>query len=197
MSERTRSGTQVSPIGHPASGPSAPGDAVPANRVEVARAGELVLVRIIGLGSMNNAGILWDFAVKAMEVGSCRLAFDLAECRGLDSTFLGTLVGLSQEADERAGADGWVCVFNVSDANRELFNIIGVDKYVHFRACTPMEPIETQPLVGGDASPEKRYEIVRRAHENLVGIHKRNEARFGAFLESLAAEMGRTRKRPD
>jgi anti-anti-sigma regulatory factor len=157
----------------------------------------MVLVRIIGLGSMNNAGIVWDFAVKAMDAGSCRLAFDLAECRGLDSTFLGTLVGLSQEADERAGGDGWICVFNVSDANRELFNIIGVDKYVHFRRCTPMEPIETHPLVGGNASPEKRFEIVRRAHENLVSIHKRNEARFGAFLESLAAEMGRSAKSSD
>ena len=157
----------------------------------------MVLVRIIGLGSMSNAGILWDFAMKAMEAGSCRLAFDLAECRGLDSTFLGTIVGLSQEADDRVGEDGWVCVFNVSDGNRELFNIIGVDRYVRFRACRPMEPIETEPLLGGDASPEKRYEIVRRAHENLVGIQKRNEARFGAFLESLAAEMGRTGKRPN
>jgi len=151
----------------------------------------MVLVRIIGLGSMNNAGLLWDFALEAMCSGSCRLAFDLAECRGMDSTFMGTLVGLSQEIDERMDGDGWVCVFNVSDANRELLNIIGVDKYVRFRACMPMEPIETQPLLGGDATPAKRYEIVRRAHENLVSIHKRNEARFGAFLESLAAEMGR------
>ncbi len=140
---------------------------------------------------MNNAPVLWDFAVKAMEAGSCRLAFDLAECRGLDSTFLGMLAGLSQEANDRAGEDGWVCAFNVSDANRELFSIIGVDKYVHFRATFPLEPIETQPLIGEDASPKRRYEIVRRAHENLVGIHKRNEARFGAFLESLAAEMDR------
>ncbi len=170
---------------------------MPANRVEVARAGDMVLIRIIGLGSMNNAGILWDFALRAMEAGPCRLAFDLAECRGLDSTFLGTLVGLSQEVSERAGEDGWVCVFNVSDSNRELFNIIGVDKYVRFRASTPMEPIETQPLICSDASAEKRYEIVRRAHENLVGIHKRNEARFGAFLESLATEMGRAGRRSD
>jgi anti-sigma B factor antagonist len=157
----------------------------------------MVLVRIIGLGSMNNAGILWDFALKAMEAGPCHLAFDLDECRGMDSTFMGTLVGLSQEVGERAGEDGWVCVFNVSDANRELLNIIGVDKYVRFSACMPMEPIETQPLTGGDAPANKRLELVRRAHENLVGIHKRNEARFGAFLKSLAAEMGRAGKRSD
>lgn len=165
---------------------------LPPNRIEVARAGDVILVRVLGLGSVNNAPLLGDFAVKALTEGSCRFAFDLAECRGLDSTFLGAMVGIAQEAAELAGKKGWVCVFNVSDANRELFEIVGADKYVRCGSYVAMEPIETHPLVGKPVSQEKRLEIVRRAHENLLKIDERNEARFGEFLRCLAAEMAKT-----
>jgi anti-anti-sigma regulatory factor len=150
---------------------------------------------VVGIGSVNNAGALWDFAERSMNEGRHRFALDLSECRGLDSTFLGTLVGLSQEVGERSGAEGstegWVRVLNCSEANRELFEIVGADRYVRFRSMPEMEPIETQALPAGDRSLEERLALVRRAHENLIGIDRRNEERFSEFLKCLAAELAR------
>jgi anti-anti-sigma factor len=159
------------------------------NRIEVARARGTVIVRVIGLGSVNNAVPLWDFVEQALEDGWSRFAFDLADCRGLDSTFLGTLVGLSQAAAKRARGGGWVCVFNVSPATREIFEIVGADRYVRFRPGVEMQPIETEPLAAPAVSPEKRLALVRRAHENLVSIDRRNEGRFGEFLRCLAEAL--------
>ena len=165
----------------------------PANRLEIARAADTILVRVIGLGSVNNAGAFSDFAAQALEDGWRRIALDLSECRGLDSTFLGTVVGISQEIAEApaGGKEGWVCVVNASAANRELFEIVGADRYVRFKASVQMKPIETEPLAAGLMSTEKRLELVRRAHENLVSIDARNESRFGEFLKCLAAELAK------
>lgn len=151
----------------------------------------MVLVRVIGLGSVNNAPLLWDFVQKNLREGVVQFAFDLAECRGLDSTFLGTMVGIAQEAAERGGEGGWVCAFNVSDAVHELFGIVGADEYVRFKPHMEMEPIETEPLASGPVPHEKRVALVRRAHERLVRIDARNEARFGEFLRIIAEELGR------
>jgi hypothetical protein len=144
---------------------------------------------VIGLATVRYAPVVWDFAVRNMEAGFTRFAFDLAACRGLDSTFLGVLVGIAQEARDRASRGGWVCAFNVSPANRELFEIVGADRYVRFRPDIALEPVETHSLAGEEVSPAKRLEIVRRAHENLIDIDERNEARFGDFLRCLAAEL--------
>ena len=161
----------------------------PVGRIEVAGAGDTIVFRVVGLGSVRGAGTLWEFAERSISEGRCCFAVDLSECRGLGSTFLGTLVRLSQEVRERSDSKGWVAVFNCSEANRELFEIVGADRYVRFRSITEMEPIETEPLTGGAQPLEERLELVRRAHENLIGIDRRNEARFGEFLRRLAAEL--------
>ena len=178
-------------------------------RIEVARAGDTVIFRVVGLGSVRGAGALWEFAERSMSEGRSRFAVDLGECKGLDSTFLGMLVGLAQRAEERSGPKGtgsgpprggdnvvdptspkgWVAVFNCSEANRELFEIVGADRYVRFRSVAEMEPIETEALEGGTQSLEERFALVRRAHENLISIDRRNEKRFGEFLRCLAAEL--------
>ena len=87
-----------------------------------------------------------------------------------------------------------MAVFNCSEANRELFEIVGADRYVRFRSVAEMEPIETEPLAPARPldkaqSLKERIEFVRRAHENLIGIDRRNEKRFGEFLKCLAAEL--------
>jgi len=188
--EKKRPGKDVPSASGPAKGKRNGTVPRPANRLQVARAADTILISVVGLGSVNNAGALWDFASQSLEDGWRRFALDLTECRGLDSTFLGTLVGISQEIEEQdSSVEGWVCVVNASDANRELFEIVGADKYVRFKASVRMEPLETQALATGLMSTERRLELVRRAHENLISIDQRNEARFGEFLRCLAAEL--------
>jgi hypothetical protein len=60
----------------------------------VARGGGAVIVRVIGTGNMLNAPALAEFADIQRAQGYRRFVFDLAECRGLDSTFMGSIVGL-------------------------------------------------------------------------------------------------------
>ncbi|MCZ7608315.1 MAG: STAS domain-containing protein [Planctomycetota bacterium] len=64
-----------------------------AGHLEAARTKEAVYVRVVGLGNFNNAGPLREYCEKAFNDGVRNVIVDLAPCTGLDSTFMGTLMG--------------------------------------------------------------------------------------------------------
>lgn len=62
--------------------------------IAVARGSDLVVIKIVGKGNMNNASALSDFAEEQRKAGFTRFVFDMERCRGLDSTFMGVMVGM-------------------------------------------------------------------------------------------------------
>jgi anti-anti-sigma regulatory factor len=64
------------------------------NYVAVARGSDLVVIRVVGKGNMLNAPALADFAEEQRRAGFTRFLFDMERCEGLDSTFMGVMVGM-------------------------------------------------------------------------------------------------------
>jgi len=159
----------------------------PVNYVAAARTADSVLLRVQGLGTMKNALGVWDFTEDMVERGYRRFCLDLSGCRGMDSTFMGTLVGLSSRLKDIG--EGCVAVVNASRSTRDILEIVGADKFLDMRGKMNLEDVETEILPKGDAPLAKRIKLVRRAHEDLIEIDKRNEERFGAFLKALTAEL--------
>jgi hypothetical protein len=62
--------------------------------IAVARGSDLVVIKIVGKGNMLNASALSDFAEQQRKAGFTRFVFDMERCRGLDSTFMGVMVGM-------------------------------------------------------------------------------------------------------
>jgi anti-anti-sigma regulatory factor len=156
----------------------------------VANANGVVLIQVRGLGSMNVAPSVQAFCDEVMARKRTRFAFDLGPCRGMDSTFMGMLVGLSMQLNEdEADEDGWVCLFNTSSHHERELTTVGADRFVRIKSDLTMEPLEWEPLPTGRTTPEARLALIRHAHENLIQIDERNEARFGPFLESLVDEL--------
>jgi anti-anti-sigma regulatory factor len=169
----------------PESAGAAP-EAPPANYLEVARSEKLVIIRPNGLGNMKVAMGLMDFTAEMLRNGYTHFVFDLSACKGLDSTFMGAMVGLAAAAQEEGGL---AAVVNASHSNVELLQIVGADKFLQLRGDYRFEEIETERLAPPPPSAARRLELVKQAHESLVDIDKRNEARFGAFLRQLSTEL--------
>jgi len=60
----------------------------------VARGSDLVVIRVVGKGNMITASALADFAEQQRRAGFKRFVFDMERCNGLDSTFMGVMVGM-------------------------------------------------------------------------------------------------------
>jgi len=169
---------------------------------EVARAGHVVYVRVMGLGNMSNAPVLKVFSEKMIEEGFRRYIIDLESCRGIDSTFMGTLLDIATSAregdrptkkptDSDPGELG-VLLVNVDDHCRKQLSSVGLDAFLPIAAERAKLPqgLELRVLETNDVPPHERLKLILKAHQELVAIDQRNEAKFGAFLKDLLADLG-------
>src|SRR3954454_18939325 len=113
---------------------------------EVARAGDAVYVRVQGLGNMGNAPVLKAFVDKMLEEGFRRFVVDLNTCRGIDSTFMGTLLDVAtsaREGDRPAAkksmsdsdeSEPGVLLVNVDEHCRKQLVSVGLDAFLPIAA---------------------------------------------------------------
>lgn len=86
---------------------------------------------------------------------------------------------------------GGVIAVNVSKECRELLALLGVDQFVKIGGRLELAALETVELPGRQYSPEERRKLIYEAHKSLVEIDRRNQERFGAFLDALSAELSK------
>jgi anti-anti-sigma factor len=158
----------------------------------VARAGRTVFVRSVGLANMKNAPMLDAFLREALGQGVVHVCVDLSACSGMDSTFMGLLVGFSQELTQTKGR---LVVVNPTIQNGKLLDMLGVSAVLPVIAQVQPADLEFVVIpVNPAISPGQRLEIVKRAHQNLVGLSEANAAKFSSFLAALEGDLAKRRE---
>ena len=159
--------------------------------LNVARSGDAVYVRVRGPGNMKLCPTLYDFAKRMVMEGYQKFIIDLQECTTMDSTFMGTLVEVFSFSTPSCES---LMIINAQDHCEGLLEGLGLDNVLRIkRGTTELPKAQLEPLPEFAASQPERMKLIRRAHENLVRIDKRNEEKFGPFLRQLAKEMDRLR----
>jgi hypothetical protein len=136
--------------------------------------------------------------------GFVRFVIDLEGCRGLDSTFMGTLLDVSttaregakankppkREQQEKAHSDAGVLLVNVDRHCERQLQSVGLDTFVPIRGGETSLPsgIELRSLEIKDVSVGERLRIILKAHQELIAVDSRNRAKFGPFIEGLLAD---------
>lgn len=158
---------------------------LPVQCLDVARSGPTALVRVTGLGNMHLAPTLQAFVDDGLAQQCIQVVVDLADCSGMDSTFMGTLVGLSLTLKEH---EGWLCVLNVGRDNERLLRTLGVWEFIAvLQRPRPDMPPPVRLLPVMDAA--QRLAQIHAAHKHLYAADDKNRARFGPFLEAVEREM--------
>ncbi|RME70396.1 MAG: anti-sigma factor antagonist [Planctomycetota bacterium] len=153
----------------------------------VARCEDTVYVRVSGLATMHNAMTFRAFAERMAAEGFRRCLVDLAPCQGVDSTFMGVLVGLR----EHFGRERLV-LLNPSPHCMDQMTSVGLNHLLTFAdsPCALPADVELTPLPDSEVGTRERLELMRKAHRNLVAIDRRNRDKFGPFLDALDAQLG-------
>ncbi len=150
----------------------------------VASNDEVVFARVIGLGTMNNTVSLKQFLDGQRERGFRKFVFDLSKCDGFDSTFMGILLGIAlREAS--------VILVNLKNPQRKLLTDVGIHRVVKVcKSSVSFPDVSMQKLESQRVETRTRLQNMIEAHDNLVQVDPRNQAKFGAFLETLRQELG-------
>jgi anti-sigma B factor antagonist len=156
-------------------------------------------IRPRGKGSFANSPALKAYFDKRLADGEKLLVVDLAECTGMDSTFMGTLAGM---ASRLTATDGRLQIADPGERNRRSLEDLGLDFLMDIDppAAIWLGTLESirhglHPL-HQQAEPERLQSIrhVLEAHKTLSGINEKNACGFANVVGMLEDEVAEKEK---
>ncbi len=158
-------------------------------------------IRCTSRGSFINSPTLKALAEKYLEGGGKLVVVDLELCPGVDSTFMGTLVGLARRA-MACGAE--IEIASPTQRTRAAMEGLGLDMLL------PLDPgnsvwsrdkemrraVLEQQRGGAEAPQQDLSELERTrhvldAHKVLRSMNKQNDETFGYVCETLEDDLAR------
>lgn len=151
-----------------------------------------VWIQVEGRGNFQGSAPLKKFVQAMILRGYREFVIDLESCEHMDSTFMGTLTGISQNLRELG--QGSLRTLNVSPRNVELFSNLGLDMLFGVEPLgeAPAKPSEPgAQLLQLPMETGSEHEVVLSAHQALIAAHPDNAERFRdvlAYLKASGAE---------
>jgi anti-sigma B factor antagonist len=158
----------------------------PGSKILVSYAGRIVWVRVQGNGSSVNSTALRKFAKEMIHRGAREFVVDLANCQGMDSTFMGMLAGISFWLRELG--EGSLSVVNLNERNAELLSNLGLDHLFNVRVSNTGQDGQILPIPS-DENRTARAETMLEAHEALVKSAPENISKFKDVIQFLEEEL--------
>lgn len=149
-----------------------------------------VWIRVEGKGSFLNSTGLKEFAKEMTNRGYREFVVDLKSCPVMDSTFMGTLAGISLRLKEIG--QGQLQVINLNDRNRDLLTNLGLDRLftIDQRPVAPIsQEAAQQPLEPVPTDKVAQAQTMLEAHEACVEANPENAAKFKDVLEYLKQDL--------
>jgi anti-anti-sigma factor len=160
--------------------------------LQAAIAGDKIFIRVTGRGSFKVSATLKQFLAEiTSKQPVSTVVLDLAECVGMDSTFMGVLAGLSGRLKQNGQT---LELINLSDKNTQLLATLGVDQVIAHYSHSHGHELPgrlTQSLPTAAATKKDLAETALQAHETLVELSEENRPRFKRVIEYLKADVDR------
>lgn len=141
-----------------------------------------------------NSPAVKEFGESRIRAGAIRLVIDLAACTGMDSTFMGTLAGLSSKISEIGGK---VQVMGADEKIRNSLEDLGLDFLLEINPKDPAwsgfeekaRDLLKPKVAGMKAGTVLHSKHVLEAHEILSAANEENEKKFSGVVKALGAEL--------
>ncbi|RPJ35660.1 MAG: anti-sigma factor antagonist [Verrucomicrobiaceae bacterium] len=142
-----------------------------------------------------NSPAVKAFGEERIAAGEKCLVVDLADCTGMDSTFMGTLAGMAARLSAADG--GALQIAEPGERNRRSLEDLGLDflmqidppdamwrgKVSEIRAT--LQP----PRLPGSPSRLQRTRHVLEAHQTLAGLNEKNARGFSGVVNLMEQEL--------
>jgi anti-sigma B factor antagonist len=152
-----------------------------ASEILVSCADRIVWVRVEGKGSSTNSTALRDFAKEMIRRGAREFIVDLCNCPVMDSTFMGTLAGISLRLRELG--EGYLSIVNPNKRNAESLYSLGLDQLFNVSAST--KQCGQALSIPQKEDRTARAQTMLEAHEALIKTAPENLPKFKDVIQYL------------
>jgi anti-sigma B factor antagonist len=156
------------------------------SKILVSCADRFVWIRVEGNGSSTDSTALKDFAKEMILRGAREFIVDLRNCSAMDSTFMGTLAGISLWLRELG--EGCLYVVNLNERNAESLCSLGLDQFFNVRVSATKK--DGQALrIPLKEDRTARAQTMLEAHEALIKAVPENLPKFKDVIRYLEEEL--------
>ncbi len=163
--------------------------------IQFAQLPTVVWIRIDGKGHFEICGQLREFITQRIAAGDRQFVLDLDQCPGMDSTFMGILLGISKQISKIE--NGVMDVVNANARNVQLLQNLGLTSLISLDEKNERWASErrqvNQQLQPGELGPapdkEDTANLMLEAHEALAEARPENAARFQDVIHYLKKDL--------
>ncbi len=157
--------------------------------LKVGRRQQAVIFKVSGCGTFRSSPSLKKLALAAIKEGKAEeIIIDLKDCLYMDSTFMGTLVGINCALLKRSGRR--LIIANASDRGKCLLDNLGLSRILEMRKDLGTFETEWELVMDEPLESRALAKHILTAHDCLEKIDAQNQARFSEvkrlLLESLS-----------
>ena len=153
------------------------------------------MVQVNGRGTFKVGPSLKRFGASAIAKGCTQILFDMKNCLGMDSTFMGVLAGLALRIQREA--KGRVVAMNLTPKTASLLQTLGLDRLVECYQSDAMPEGLKEALADAldlkelSLAADRRVslETMLSAHQDLVEAAPENLTRFRDVLTYLDQDL--------
>ena len=140
------------------------------------------LVKVSGRATFECCEDLKKFCNQMISQNKSPLIFEMQDCKGMDSTFMGTLTQFSLDALKKKIT---IEMRNINDDNKKNLESIGLIKMFKFTNTKKASAGDWTDLETSEVSQEQHKENVLNAHQVLIDVHEPNKAEFQDIITFL------------
>lgn len=150
-------------------------------------------IRCDGKGSFLSSPVIKDWCEKELQSGSTCIVVDLENCKGMDSTFMGTMAGLAMRLMKLP--EGKLQIAGPSERSRKSLEDLGLDVLMEIDPedagwQKTISDVRSKLVVCEGSVPKVSQGVhVLDAHRKLCEADNRNTEKFGTVLDYLEAEV--------
>src|ERR1700756_4150561 len=158
----------------------------PGSEILVSCADRIVWVRVEGNGSSTNSTALRDFAKEMIHRDAREFIVDLCNCPAMDSTFMGTLAGISLWLFG-VGGDCF-SFFHFPEGKTGSLCSLGLDQLFNVRVSAIKKDGQALPIPL-EEDRTARAQTMLEAHEALIKTAPENLPKFKDVIQYLEEEL--------
>ena len=160
--------------------------------VIISGSGEFYAVKVSGRATFECVAPLRTLSKQLDTADFKKVDIDLAECQGMDSTFMGVLAMMALRA-KKIGAV--ISIYNANDLNRNLLYGLGLKRLFQFTEGTvdvSGSAAEAQPV-----DKITHATTVLEAHKTLMDVDQSNVGKFEKVVDYVQKDLDRLNEKSE
>ena len=161
----------------------------------ISGSGERYTVKAVGRATFECVAPLRNLAKTLDTVQFKQIDIDLADCQGMDSTYMGVLAMMALRA-KKINAE--ITIYNASELNRNSLFGLGLKRLFQFKNGTvTMEEQKSANVPAGPTDQITHATTVLEAHKTLMNVDQGNVEKFEKVVDFVQKDLDRLNEKSE